>query len=174
MSGDFETAIAERARPRSVEKVVRRARGTIPGQELDPERASIVRIGDRQWSFVLTSEAAQEWDKLGSRALVVAVLIYEQSGAAAPFVHREIAIRPGKKNLVVDVREGGVARWTGEGLVNADGALEFKVPIDRDNAPTAGVMAGVVTRDGEVRLTEGRLPKPVNARQPALVAEDQA
>lgn len=174
MSGDFETAFAEAPSGGSVEKVLRLARGVGSGPVLDPARASIVRVGERQWSFVLTQEAAQEWDQLGSRKLTIAVLIYEHSGAAAPFVHREIAIRPGKKKLVVEVREGGVARWTGEGFINREGALEFKVAIGRDNAPKSGMMAGQVSRQGELRLTEARLPRPVEARQPQLVAEDKA
>jgi hypothetical protein len=174
MSAEFEKAVVERASPAEVERVVRRARRVAATPELDVQHSSVVRIGDRQWSFVLTREAVEGWDRLGSKNLTVGVLIYQQPGAAAPFVHRTIVVRPGGRRLIVEVREDGVPRWTGEGFVNRGGALDFTVPIDRDNAPRPGIMAGQVTRDGELRLTQSRLPRPVASRQPTLISEDQA
>jgi hypothetical protein len=117
MSAEFEKAVVERASPAEVERVVRRARRVAATPELDVQHSSVVRLGDRQWSFVLTREAVEGWDRLGSKNLTVGVLIYQQPGAAAPFVHRTIVVRPGGRRLIVEVREDGV-RWTGEGFVN--------------------------------------------------------
>jgi hypothetical protein len=174
MNEEFETAVAERASPNEIRRVVRRARRAATTPSLDVKHASKVRVGDRQWSFVLTQEAVEGWDQLGSKDITVAVLIYEQPGAAAPFVQRELVVRRGKGRLVVEVREDGLPRWTGEGFVDRGGSLDFKVPIDRENARRAGIMAGQVTREGELRLTESRLPRPTKSRQPELIAEDQA
>jgi len=174
MDKEFEEAVAERASADQVRKLLRRARRGAATRELDVKRASLVRVGERQWSFVLTREAAEGWDALGSKDLTVGVLIYDQPGAAAPFVHREIAVRRGKRRLVVEVREDGLPRWIGEGSVNREGALEFKVPIEREKGQRAGVMAGQVSRDGELRLTESRLPRPIKAREPELLSEDKA
>jgi hypothetical protein len=174
MTAKFERAIAERASPKEVERVVRRTRRLAATPEVDPTRSSTVRIGDRKWVFVLTREAVEGWDRLGSKELTLGVLIYEHTGAAAPFVHRSIVVRPGNRRLVVEVREYGLPRWIGEGFINRAGSLDFNVPIDRDNAPRAGIMAGQVMRDGQLRLTQSRLPRPVDSREPILVAEDKA
>jgi hypothetical protein len=174
MDAEFEEAVAEPASPGKIERVVRRARRAATVPELDVKRASTVRVGNRQWAFVLTREAVDAWDSLGSRDLTVGVLIYEQPGAAAPFVQRELVVRPGTDRLTVEVREDGLPRWTGEGFVDRGGALDFRVPVDRDNAPRAGVMAGQVTREGVLRFTESLLPRPVNSRQPRLISEDKA
>jgi hypothetical protein len=171
---EFETAVAGPASASEIEKVVRQMRRERMTRELDVRRASRVRVGDRQWSFVLTREAVDNWDRLGSEDLTVGVLIYEQPGAAAPFVHREIAVRRRKGRLIVEVRENGLPRWTGEGSIDHAGALEFKVTIDRENSNRVGIMAGQVTRDGELRLTQAKLPRPTESRQPELVAEEQA
>ena len=173
MDPEFEKAVAGPATPSELAKVVRRARGIASAPELDVKRASKVQVGDRQWQFVMTRAAIEGWDRLGSQEVTVGVLIYEQPGAAAPFVHREIVVRPGKNRLVVEVRENGLARWTGDGIVNRGGALDFKVPIDRENAPKAGMMAGTVTRDGALRFTESNLPRPIKARRPELIAEEK-
>lgn len=172
MSTDYEDARAEKAKPSEISKAVKRARGLGPADALDVERASLVQVGDRRWAFVLTKRAVETWKDLGSQDLTVGVLIYEQSGAAAPFVHREIAVRPGKKELIVEVREGGLARWTGKGSLDSKGALQFSVSIDSDRGPGIGLMAGQVTRDGQLIFKNSRLPRPTAKRVPEQVAVD--
>ncbi len=167
MTSRYESADSRKATPRKLARMARNAEKVPQGVRLDATRGSIVTVGERQWTFLLSREAAKEWRTLGSREIVVGALIYEHSGTAAPFVHRELVLTPRGRGLEMQVRDPDKGTlWAGPAFVNRGGDLEFSIPITRSTSSAKGLMKGRVKRDGRVFFTDSKLPRPVNKSQP--------
>jgi hypothetical protein len=173
VSKQFERAAVKKLSAAALARVVRAAQGVRSDLRLDAKRGSAVQVGDRRWVFVLTKEAVEAWKVLGSKEMTLGVLIYEHSGAAAPYAHRELLVRPRRgSGMTIEVWEGGRALWSGKASLTRTGQLQFSMPVTRKTSTAKGVMAGRVTSRGKLTLTAARLPRPVRKKTPKLSARD--
>jgi hypothetical protein len=173
MTDKFEKATARKATAEQVAEMARIVERIPTGLKLDRSRGSVVTVGERQWMFLMSDQAVANWKTLGSEDVVLGVLAYAHTGAAAPFVQRELVLvrRGGKLELQVrDVDEGVL--WSGTAFVNRGGELEFSVPITRPTSSAKGVMKGKIGANGSLVLTDSRLPTPLDKKRPALARDE--
>lgn len=172
MTDRHESAVSKRATRQKLASIARNVDNVPAGLGLDATKGSVVTVGDRQWTFMMSKSASEEWKTLGSHDIVVGALIYEHTGAAAPFVHRELVLTRRGRKLEMQVREPDKGTlWSGPASINRAGDLEFSVPITRSTSDEKGIMKGQVKRDGSVVFSESKLPRPVKKSQPTEVDE---
>lgn len=171
MPQGFEEAVASQLSPARVRKYRNVAQGL--DVDLDAKRGSMVTVGDREWAMVMTAGAMQEWTDLKSAGRTsLAVLVYDHSGAAAPFAHRELVLQSDGRSMRLEVvDEFGKPLWSGKASQDDQGNLKFDIPITRKGTSRKGRMAGHITGNGELVLDKAQLPQPAR-QQPKFVEED--
>lgn len=173
MPRQFESLTTKKTTPRELQALLRNVRVDAPGLELAPGRGQLLELGRRQWAFVLTADAVARWDRLGAERVTVGVLAQRFAAAEAARVERVLVALPaarGKVRLEMNDAEGRLL-WTGTGTM-VRGDLQFSMQITRPGTALKGAMAGRIKRNGQMVLTQSRLPRPIGKKAPTLESED--
>jgi hypothetical protein len=169
----FERLTTKKTTPRELQAVLRDVRLPAARVELASSRGQLLELGRREWAFVLTREAVDGWDRLGSEPVTVAVLAQRYAASESARVERVLVALPagrGKLRMEMNDAEGRLL-WTGAGsLVRNE--LQFSMAITRPGTALKGIMAGRIRRNGQLVITQSRLPKPVGKKAPKLESED--
>lgn len=169
----FESIKVVDSSPTLVRETVQSLRGRLANLELDHRRGSALQLADRRWMFVLEAEANRKWNRIGKEPVTVGVVANNVEGIDAPFVQWVLVAVPGARGSIqLELRDSEMV-LLGKGTATLRGDdLEFQMPITRPGANAKGIMSGVLTSDGQIRVKESRLPKPLKKREPKLVSED--
>lgn len=173
MPEDFEIIKTKRSTPSELRRVVESLRRVPRELELDPARGTMMELGKRQWAFVMTKQAVENWDQLGKKPIPLAVLAHQFETAEDAEVQRVLVALPGTRGKIkLEMRDNmGQVLWTGTAEVK-QGELEFSMPITRPRVSAKGLMAGRINSRGELTLSDARLPKPTRKKEPQFVSED--
>lgn len=173
MARQFESLTTKKTTPRNLRALLRNVRVDAPDVELVSSRGQLLELGERQWAFVLTADAVERWDRLGTEPVTVGVLAQRFAAAEAARVERVLVALPaarGKVRLEMNDAEGRLL-WTGTGAI-VRGELQFSMAITRPGTALKGTMAGRIKRSGQMVLTQSRLPRPVGKKAPKFESED--
>ena len=170
MAEKFEALKTMKAGSGQLRKTVRNLRGLPADLKLDPSRAQALVIGPHLWTFIMTREAAANWEKLGTEPMTLGVIA---SGLDRPYLQRMlIALPAGDNKVKLEMHDrDGVLLWTGSGVLEGD-ELDFSMPITRPGVKAKGMMAGRISSKGQMTLRDSRLPRPARKRNPTLESED--
>jgi hypothetical protein len=169
----FESIKVLEAEPRDFRETVAALRGKHLDLSLDPERGCSMVLGDRRWTFILTSNAASQWERLGKIPMTLGALANHHTGLDEPFVQWLLVAVPGKRrDILLEMRDSDwQLLWTGAATLRGD-ELEFSMPITRAYVDAKGIMAGSINANGRITVKESRLPRPITRREPTFVVED--
>jgi hypothetical protein len=173
MSEEFENLEVKKATTEELGKIVKNLRGVPEGLTIDPAFATALQSGERQWTFFLTREAIDNWDQLGQMPVKLGILVHQFGATDEPHVQRTLVLFPEDRGKVkLEMRDSvGRILWSGSGQVKGD-ELEFSMPITRPRVRAKGMMAGRINAKGRLTLSEARLPKPTQKKEPTFVSED--
>jgi hypothetical protein len=169
----FESIKVQEVFPRDFRETVAALQRKHVDLSLDPERGCSMVMNDRRWTFILTSNAASQWERLGKIPMTLGALANHHTGLDEPFVQWLLVAVPGKRgSVLLEMRDSEwQLLWTGTATMRGD-ELEFSMPITRERVNAKGIMAGTIDARGRITLKESRLPRPIAKREPKFVAED--
>jgi hypothetical protein len=173
MPDEFETLETKATTASHLKATARKLRGVPHGLTVDPTRGQQVAVGERRWTFLMTLEIADQWEDMNRKPLVLGLLAYHALDVEDPFVHRMLVVLPGRSGaLAIEMRDSeGRVLWTGSAERVGD-ELRFSMPISRPGSSITGRVVGRVTRKGQLKFEEARLPKPVRKKTPEFESED--
>ena len=169
----FESIKVVDSSPSLIRDTVKSLRGSLANLDLDSRRGTALQLADRRWMFVLGAEANRKWNRMGKEPVTLGVVANNVEGIDAPFVQWVLVAVPGARGSIqLELRDSEMV-LLGKGSASLRGdELEFSMPIMRPGVDAQGIMSGTLTADGQLKVKESRLPKPLKKREPKLVAED--
>lgn len=158
---ELTSTLLSRALTRTeLSSAVRAVNGVPAGVVLDPSRGAGFTCGARPWTVMLSRGTAAAWPAVADAPAVIAVAAFPLRETEQLHAHLLVELRPRGKGHEVVIRTTSGRRWAaGTAQVRPEG-MDFAIPVVFPGAPEEGRIAGHLSADGLLTLSEARVPAP--------------